>query len=130
MPARYEGEPSSLSIPHVLAGFPLRLVRSFVRRILLKNFAYTFSVESLQLFVGVPLLLAGLLYGGYHWYWYATHGLAAPTGTVVLSALMIVVGFQSLLSAIMLDLQAIPRKTINRGPLVNDEAAEPHRADE
>jgi dolichol-phosphate mannosyltransferase len=118
MPARYEGEPSSLSIPIVLRDFPGRLLTAFVRRIFLKNFLYDFSVESLEIAAGTILLLTGMLYGGYQWLWYGYHRVAAPTGTVVLSALLVILGFQLLLSAIALDLQAVPRQPINEGSLV------------
>jgi glycosyltransferase involved in cell wall biosynthesis len=124
MPARYEGEPSSLSIPRVVLSFPGRLAASVVRRMILKNFVYDFTVLSLQLAVGLPLLLAGLAYGGYHWYWYAVHRIAAPTGTVVLSALLIIIGFQLLLAAMTLDLQSIPRRPINRGALMEERGSE------
>ena len=117
MPARYGGEPSSLSIPRVLVDFPGRLLRSFLRRLILKNLVYEFGIESLQLLLGVPLLFAGLLYGGYEWFWYVHHNRAAPTGTIVLAALMIIIGFQSLVSAITLDLQSVPTRPINRGPI-------------
>lgn len=117
MPARYEGEPSSLSIPRVVAGFPGRLMASAVRRLFVKSFLYDFSLQSLQIALGLPLLLAGLLYGGYHWIWYATRQIAAPTGTVVLSALLIILGFQLLLSAITLDLESVPRNPINGGAI-------------
>lgn len=117
MPARYAGEPSSLSIPRVLGQFPGRLLWALLRRIVLKNFVYDFNLESLQILCGIPLLLAGAVYGGYHWAWYAMRSLAAPTGTVVLSALLIIVGFQLLLSAITLDLQAVPKEPINAGAM-------------
>jgi dolichol-phosphate mannosyltransferase len=116
-PARYRGEPSSLSIPRVLGAFPSRLVSSLIRRLWLKNFVFDFSLESLHLLAGLPLLLAGVLYGGYNWLWYSTRELTAPTGTVVLSALAIMLGFQLLLSAIALDLQSVPRDPINTGSL-------------
>lgn len=122
MPARYEGEPSSLSVPRVLVAFPGRLICSLARRIVLKNFIYDFGMESLQLIVGLPLLLLGIIYGGYQWFWHATRRVAAPTGTVVLSALLIILGFQSLLLAIALDLQAVPREPINKGPLSRERA--------
>lgn len=118
MPALYNGEPSSLSIPRVLRQFPGRLIAAFFRRIVLKNFVYDFSVESLELAAGAPLLLAGVLYGGYNWLWYASHHLGAPVGTVVLSAMLIILGFQSLLAAIALDLQSVPREPINNGPMI------------
>ena len=123
MPAHYADEPSSLSIPRVLVSFPGRLFYSLVRRIFLKNFLYDFSLESLHIAAGLPLLLAGIVYGGYNWIWYATRGIAAPTGTIVLSALLIILGFQLLLSAIALDLQSIPREPINGGPIAHDKPA-------
>jgi glycosyltransferase involved in cell wall biosynthesis len=117
IPARYAGETSNLSIPRVIHQFPGRLVTSLLRRIVLKNFVYDFNLESFQLVCGIPMLLAGVLYGGYHWIWYTSHNLPAPTGTVVLSAMFVMLGVQLLLSAINLDLQAIPREPINSGPL-------------
>lgn len=120
MPARYAGEPSSLSIPRVLAGFPGRLIAAFFRRLFLKNLVYDFSLESLHLVSSSVLLTAGTIYGGYQWAWHATRGVAAPTGTVVLSALLVILGFQSMLAAITLDLQATPREPINDGPIVGE----------
>ena len=115
MPARYEGEPSSLSIPWVVGAFPGRLLASFVRRLVLRNFVYDLRVESLQLVLALPLLIAGALYGGYHWYAYGQRDMPAPTGTIVLSALMIILGAQLLLAAIALDLQSVPTRPINSG---------------
>lgn len=117
MPARYQGAPSSLSIPRVLAEFPLRLFASLVRRVFLRNFVYDFTVESLHLIFGLILLLAGAGYGGYQWVWHATNRVAAPTGTVVLSAVLILIGVQLLISAISLDLQSVPREPMNDGPI-------------
>jgi glycosyltransferase involved in cell wall biosynthesis len=124
MPARYQGEPSNLSIPAVILDFPLRLFKVFIRRIVLKNFLYDFSVETIEISAGAILLFGGALYGGYNWLWYALHRLAAPTGTVVLSALMIMLGFQFLLSAIALDLQSVPSQPINEGSLVRKPRAD------
>ncbi len=117
MPARYAGETSSLSIGRVLRQFPGRLFWSLIRRIVLKNFVYDFNLESLQLATGIPLLVAGVVFGAWKWIWYASHGLAAPTGTVVLAALMIMLGVQLLLSAAHLDLEAVPGEPVNRGPI-------------
>ena len=117
MSARYAGEHSSLSVTRVAVQFPGKLLSSLVRRLVLKNFVYDFNLESLHLVTGIPILLAGLLYGGYNWFWYGTHHIAAPTGTVVLSALLITVGMQLLLSAANLDLQAVPKEPVNSGPI-------------
>ena len=124
MPARYAGETSSLSITRVLRQFPGKLIWSLIRRLVLKNFVYDFNLESFHILAGLPLLLAGTLYGGYHWWWYSSRNLAAPTGTVVLSALLITIGMQLLISAVNLDLQAIPREPINAGPMRAEGAQE------
>jgi dolichol-phosphate mannosyltransferase len=123
MPARYAGETSSLSIPRVIGQFPLKLVASLVRRIVLKHFVYDFNMESLNLILGIPLVLGGVIYGGVNWIWYASRELAAPTGTVVLPALAIMLGVQLLLSAAHLDLAAVPREPVNRGPIEGNVSA-------
>ena len=129
MPARYAGETSSLSITRVVRQFPGKLAWSLLRRLVLKNFVYDFNLESFHILAGMPLLLAGMLYGGYHWWWYSSRNLAAPTGTVVLSALLITIGTQLLISAVNLDLQNIPRDPINggamRGTVPGEEEARP-----
>jgi glycosyltransferase involved in cell wall biosynthesis len=117
MPARYAGETSSLSITRVVRQFPGKLIGSLLRRLFLKNFVYDFNLESFHLLTGLPLLLAGMLYGGYNWWWYASRNLAAPSGTVVLSALFIMLGTQLLISAVNLDLQSVPREPINAGAI-------------
>ena len=117
MPARYAGETSNLSITEVVRQFPGKLLWSLIRRLILKNFVYDFNLESFHILAGAPLLTAGVLYGGYHWWWYGTRHLPAPTGTVVLSALLITIGTQLLISAVNLDLQSIPRDPINAGPM-------------
>lgn len=123
MPAQYAGEPSSLSIPRVMRQFPGRLLASLLRRIVLKNFVYDFNLESLHLAIGLPVLLTGVLFGAWKWLWFAAQERAAPTGTVVLPALMIMVGVQLLLSAAQLDLAAVPREPVNQGPLAIEESA-------
>ena len=130
MPARYAGETSSLSIGRVILQFPGRLVCSLLRRLTLKNFVNDFNLESFHLGFGLPLLLIGLLYGGYHWWWYSSRSLPAPVGTVVLSALLITLGVQLLISAVNLDLQSIPRDPINAGPILRAEEDAPSQTTE
>lgn len=117
MPARYKGEKSSLSIRRVLAEFPLKLIYVFVRRLILNYYVYDFSMVSIYLLTGLPLLLFGIIYGAWKWLYYAQLKMAAPTGSVMLPVLSIVIGFQILLSAISIDLQASPRQPVCKGSL-------------
>ena len=113
MPARYRDEISNLMVERVLVEFPPRLLATFVRRAVLKNFLYDFSMVSIYLMVGIPLLLFGLIFGIYKWIQYLQAGLPAPTGTVILPTLSVLVGIQLLLSAIESDLRSVPKEPLS-----------------
>ncbi|MBI1794527.1 MAG: glycosyltransferase family 2 protein [Chloroflexi bacterium] len=117
MPARYKGEVSSLVIQRVLFEFPIKLLGTLIRRALLKNFIYDFSMASIYILTGLPLLLFGLVFGSYKWIQYARLGLAAPTGTVILPTLSVLLGIQFLLGAIEIDLRSVPQEPLSQ-PLV------------
>jgi glycosyltransferase involved in cell wall biosynthesis len=112
IPARYRGESSNMSIRRVLFEFPLKLARTLLRRLLLKYFIFDFSMTSVYLLVGVPLFFFGLIFGISKWIHYANLGVAAPTGTVILPTLAVILAIQILLSAIEMDVNAVPRKPI------------------
>jgi hypothetical protein len=66
--------------------------------------------------------VSGLTFGIWNWVRYSAQlHAAAPTGTVVLPALMIMVGVQLLLSAAQYDLEAVPRDPVNQGPIAAGE---------
>jgi glycosyltransferase involved in cell wall biosynthesis len=112
IPARYGGEISSLSIRRVLFEFPFKLLVTFFRRIMLKHYFYDFSMMSVYLLVGIPLLLFGLIFGSIKWIDYAGRNVAAPTGTVMLPTLSVLLGIQLLLSAIEIDMNSVPRQPL------------------
>jgi glycosyltransferase involved in cell wall biosynthesis len=113
MPARYRNEVSNLAVERVLLEFPIKLLGTFLRRLVLKNFLYDFSMVSIYLLVGLPLLLFGLIYGGVNWVHYLSLGTPAPTGTVMLPTLSVLVGIQLLLSAVESDLRSVPRQPLS-----------------
>jgi dolichol-phosphate mannosyltransferase len=117
IPARYRSETSHLSIRRVLFEFPVKLTGTFLRRIALKYYIYDFSIISLYLLTGIPLLLFGLIFGSVKWIQYASRNVPAPTGTVMLPTLSVILGIQLLLSAIEIDMNAVPRAPLSR-PLV------------
>ena len=80
---------------------------------MLKNFIYDFSMGSIYLLTGLPLLLFGLIFGIYKWIQYASIGIPAPTGTVMLPTLSVLLGIQLLLSAIEIDLRSVPTEPIS-----------------
>jgi dolichol-phosphate mannosyltransferase len=113
MPARYQGEVSSLLVHRILFEFPQKLFTTFLRRLVLKNFIYDFSMGSIYLLSGLPLLIFGLIFGIYKWIQYATIGIPAPTGTVMIPTLSVLLGIQLLLSAIEIDLRSVPAEPLS-----------------
>lgn len=122
MPARYGTEQSKLRITRILFEFPPKLLGCLLRRLVLKNFIYDFSMESLYLLASLPLLLGGMIYGGWNWLQYARLGIGAPTGTVVIPAMLIILGFQLLLSALGEDVRNVPQRPLCGGQLPEDES--------
>jgi dolichol-phosphate mannosyltransferase len=113
MPARYRDEISNLMVERVVLEFPPKLLATLIRRAVLKNFLYDFSMISVYLLVGMPLLLFGLIFGMFKWVQYLKAGVPAPTGTVILPTLSVLVGIQLLLSAIESDLRSVPKQPLS-----------------
>lgn len=113
MPARYQNEVSNLLISRILFEFPPKLIATFVRRLVLKNFIYDFSMGSIYLLTGLPLLIFGLIFGISKWIHYASLGIPAPTGTVMIPTLSVLLSIQLLLSAIEIDLRSVPREPLS-----------------
>lgn len=109
IPARYGDEHSSLSVTRTLFGFPPRLLHGFLRRVLWRYFLYDFGAASVFLLLGLPLLLVGSGYGAWVWYSMQTRGAYASSGQVMLAAMPIILGFQMLLQAVVLDIHNTPR---------------------
>ncbi len=109
MPARYADEKSNLSIRQTLLEFPPLLLQAFLRRIILRHFVFDFSMFAIFLLTGLPLVLFALAFGLNRWAYYGSLGIPAPTGTVMLPTLSMLVGIQLLLSAINLDQVATPK---------------------
>lgn len=110
MKARYGDEVSHLSLTRTLFGFPPKLLRAFFRRILLKYFLFDFNIASVYILFGLPFFIFGVIFGVYNFIKYASTHTAAPTGTVVIPTLLIILGFQLLLSAISYDISNYPKK--------------------
>jgi len=105
MPAIYAGETSSLSIPAVLFSFPPKLLVRFFKRLLVNYLIVEINVGSLCGAFGIPLLIFAVLFGGHEWYTSVSTGVSRPTGTIVLSLLLFMIGFQLSLQALLYDVQ-------------------------
>jgi hypothetical protein len=108
--ARYGDEVSGLSRTKTLFEFPPKLFFALMRRIVLKYFLFDFNIASIYILFGIPLFLFGLFYGIANYIRYAESNIGAPTGTVVIPTLLIILGFQLLLTAVSYDVTNYPKK--------------------
>ncbi|MBI5845092.1 MAG: glycosyltransferase family 2 protein [Deltaproteobacteria bacterium] len=103
IPARYGNEISSMKLSSILRTFPGKLVRGFFYRVYQKYVFRSVSPFALLFFLGLLLMAWGGIWGGLAWYESAATGQAAATGTVVLGLLPLLLGFASVLQALVLD---------------------------
>jgi dolichol-phosphate mannosyltransferase len=108
MHPRYGDEISSLSPMRSLVEFSGRLLGRIVSRIGFAYFLRDFNVVSIFITSGVPLMTFGVLWSAYHWYRSVATQVVATTGTVMIGTLAIILAFQLLLQAVVLDVQNEP----------------------
>jgi glycosyltransferase involved in cell wall biosynthesis len=109
IPARYGEEVSHLRVSKILLTFPALLFGRFAYRIVQKYILRNFSPVALFLLLGLPMFSWGTLYGLYLWARTLITLQPAPTGSIMLALVPIVLGFQLLLQAIVLDIHETPR---------------------
>ena len=114
MEAKYAEEVSNLKISGVAGEFFIKHIRNFFKRIFYNYYLRDMSLASIELPVGSILLLFGLIFGGHHWLTSAAVGVPASVGTVMLSALPILVGIQLLLGFLAYDISSVPVRPLHR----------------
>lgn len=114
MDAFYGDEVSNLRISRISGEFLFKHIRNWFKRIFYNFFLRDLSVASLELVAGMALVAAGTAFGGYHWLMSMRSGVPTAAGTVMLSALPIIVGLQFLLGFLSYDIASVPRRPIHR----------------
>lgn len=109
MPAVYGDEKSSMTVWKMPFVFLPKLIKTFIRRIIKTYFIHDFNMSSIYIVLGIPLFLFGVIYGIYKWCYYSSVDELAPTGTIMLITLSIILGFQLLLQAIHYDIIRTPK---------------------
>ena len=114
IPARYQGEKSSLSTFKSFIEFSSKLWKGIFQRIGRQYFTSDFSAVSLFIFFGLLLFSFGLIWGIWHWVISIQTQVAATTGTVMLAVVPFILGFQFLIQALVLDIGNVPTEVIDR----------------
>jgi dolichol-phosphate mannosyltransferase len=113
MRAVYGDEASGLNPARMILPFLFGNLYNAGRRVIYSYFVRGFSLASLELLAGGPLLTFGVAFGGWQWWASRNTGVAATAGTVMLAALPVILGTQLLLSWLNFDVAAEPRLAIH-----------------
>ena len=113
MQAIYRDEASGLSpIRHVLPFLWHNMTR-LLRRVIYTYYLRDFSIGSLSLVAGIPLLIFGLIFGIWQWIAASATNTAASAGTVMLAALPFILGFILILNFLSIDMMTIPKEPLH-----------------
>jgi dolichol-phosphate mannosyltransferase len=109
IPTLYGPERSSMNIWRILCSFPFHLFHGYWYRFYQKHILRDFSAVALFMLTGLPLLTFGVGFGAYTWLQSFLRNQFASTGTVMLSVLPFLMGFELVLQALVLEIKDTPR---------------------
>lgn len=113
MDAQYGDEESGLKVKRIIGEFAAKHLRNLFKRVAYNYVLRDLPLASLQLFIGILLLLFGGLFGGWHWWISATTDVGASAGTVMIPTMSLLVGIQLLLAFLSYDIANVPRRVIH-----------------
>jgi glycosyltransferase involved in cell wall biosynthesis len=115
MDAKYGDEVSNLKISFKMtAEFLWKHTRNFCKRIFYNYYLRDMSLASIELPLGLMLLLFGIVFGSYQWLVSSQEGLPTPAGTVMLAAMPILMGMQLVLAFLGFDIASVPKQPRHR----------------
>jgi dolichol-phosphate mannosyltransferase len=113
MDARYGDEVSNLKISKIATEFLVKHIRNFGKRLFYKYYLRDMSLASIELPLGVLMFAGGGLYGAWHWFRSMEAGVETPAGTVMLSAMPVLMGIQLILAFLAYDISSVPRRAMH-----------------
>ena len=114
MQAIYGAEKSGISVPRAAVEFFVKHWVNTVKRIFYNYYLRDFSIASLELILGMALVLFGGVVGALFWWASISTGVVATAGRVMLAALPVIVGMFLLLSFLNYDIRNVPRTPLQR----------------
>ncbi len=113
MSAKYGDEISNLKISKIIGEFMFKHVRNCWKRIGYNYYLRDMSLASLELPIGIMMLLGGGLFGAFHWVESINSGDPTLPGTVMFAALPMIIGMQLILAFIGHDIATSPSETLH-----------------
>lgn len=109
MDAKYGDEVSNLKVSSVVSEFFIKHAKNFCKRVFYNYYLRDLSLASIELPLGLLLFGFGTSFGLIQWWRAATQYLTTPAGTVMLSALPMLMGLQLILAFLAYDISSVPR---------------------
>lgn len=113
MDAKYSDEVSNLKISKILGEFLFKHTRNLIKRIFYNYYLRDMSIASIELPLGIFMVLFGSSFGGWHWMQSIREGVLATSGVVMISALPILMGLQLILAFLAYDINSVPSKAMH-----------------
>jgi dolichol-phosphate mannosyltransferase len=114
VPAVYGDEESSLVVRRVIGEFARKHFVNAAKRIFYSYYLRNFNIASIEIALGLPLILFGAYVGVTRWIEGSVANTPVTSGTVMLAALPVIVGVQLVLAFLSYDLQNVPREVLHR----------------
>ncbi|MEN4917353.1 glycosyltransferase family 2 protein [Achromobacter spanius] len=114
MDASYGDEVSNLKVSKIIGEFMAKHMRNAFKRIAYNYYLRDMSLASLELPMGISLLLFSIFFGGSHWISSAHHNVSSPVGTIMIATVSLLMGVQFLLAFVGHDVAQVPRRVIHR----------------
>lgn len=113
MVASYGDEQSSMRILSIIPEFLLKHTLRFTKRFFYCYLLRDFSIATIGLLVGLPLITFGAVFGFARWSQSVASGIEVSSGTVMLAALPIIIGTQLLLTFLSYDINSSPKEPVS-----------------
>ena len=113
MDAHYGDEVSGLKISEIVIEFLMKHFQNFFKRIFYNYYLRDMSLASIELPLGIILLISGCAFGVYHWVNSLIKGVTTPAGTVMLAALPILLGTQLIIAFLSYDIANVPHRPLH-----------------
>jgi dolichol-phosphate mannosyltransferase len=110
MYSKYGTEESNLNIKNTIITFPPMYFIRFCKRIFYNYFLRDFNLGSVSLTFGLVSMSFGVIFGAYNWIYAWMSNTSTPSGTIMLAALPIIIGFQTLLFFLQQDIASSPKR--------------------
>ncbi|SMG44788.1 glycosyltransferase family 2 protein [Paraburkholderia susongensis] len=114
MDAVYGDEQSNLKITNVLFEFMGKHAKNFTKRIFYNYFLRDMTAATFELIAGLILFVFGVCFGIVHWISALATATPTPLGTIMLSALPVLIGLQFLLGFLNFDVANVPSRAISK----------------